>query len=186
MDNRYNTQQNMVAPGRTSAAMVRTMSPEETALLQVPQPAPIQAPVLPQATHSGHLRENFDIVATAKVAERFIIWDMCIFGAVTAAVSFLIWYQVGGDVTIYSLGWLVAWGSVSYFAMHRNRGQAYDHSPTGVARLEQRSQVAMHDRAAGVQEYEIDSRERIALHAIDRHADLIEKRWRLDGGEHDA
>ena len=66
--------------------------------------------------------------------------------------------------------------------MHRNRGQSFDHSPTGVARLEQHTQQAMHARSADVQEYEIDSRERIALHAIDKHADLIEKRWKLEVG----
>ena len=182
---------NLVQPER-QLPTVRAMSPAESAALQgLTQSAspvmPIQMPQAPQATHSGHLRDNFDIAATAKVAERFILWDMGIFGAITAALAVLIWYQVGGDVTIYSLGWLVAWGGISYFAMNRNRGQAYSHSPTGVARLEQQSQVAMHNRSADVQEYQIDSAERIAMHAIDRHADLIEKRWKLEGGgQHDA
>jgi len=176
-------QPNIVKP-KASAPVVRSMSEAESAALQgIAQPAmqqvaqPIQ---IPQGAHSGHLRDNFVGRATAQVAERFILWDMAIFAAITAAITVLIWYFVDGDLMLYSLGWLVVWGGVSYFAMNKNRGQAYDHSPTGVARLEQKSQVAMHDRAASVQEYEIDSRERIALHAIDRHAELIEKRWRLE------
>lgn len=168
-------------------ATVQRMTEAESTALQgiaqgAMQPQPIQMPALPQATHSGHLRENFDIAATARVAERFIMWDMGIFAAVTAALTVLIWYFVDGDLMLYGLGWLVVWGGISYFAMNKNRGQAYKHSPTGVARLEQESQVAMHDRTASVQEYEIDSRERVAMHAIDRHAELIEKRWRLEVG----
>src|SRR5690349_12413627 len=137
--NRYNTQQNMVtAQPERQLPTVRRMTAEESAALATvmpsqAQPTSIQIPSLPQATHSAHMKENYDIRNTAKVAERFIIWDMGIFGAVTASIAGLIWYQVGGDLTVYSLGWLVVWGAVSYFAMNRNRAQAYDHSPTGVA-----------------------------------------------------
>jgi len=165
------------------------MSPAESELLQtltrdsLTQAPPIAIPTLPPATHTAHMRETHDVRAAARVAERFVLWDMAIFGAITGALAGLIYYRLGGDSTLYALGWLVVWGGVSYFAMHKNRGQAYDHSPTGVARLEQRTQAAMHDRSAQVQEEEIASRERIALHAIDRHAELIEKRWQLEAGQ---
>lgn len=165
------------------------MTQAESELLQgltsntLTQAPPVAIPTLPTATHTAHMRENHDVRAAARVAERFIVWDMGIFGAITAALAGLIYYRIGGDSTLYALGWLVIWGSVSYFAMNKNRGQAYDHSPTGVARLEQTTQAAMHDRAAQVQEYEIASRERIALYAIDRHATLIERRWELERGD---
>ena len=187
--NRYNERQNIVTPAPLAPTVVRPMSQAESELLQtltrdsLTQAPPIAIPTLPPATHTAHIRDNFDVRAAARVAERFILWDMLIFGAITAALTGLIYYRIGGDTTIYALGWLVVWGGVSYFAMNRNRGQAYDHSPTGVARLEQRTQAAMHDRSAQVQECEIASRERIALHAIDRHAALIEKRWELEWGD---
>lgn len=160
---------------------VRLSDPHEPAYLT--QGQPIAIPALPQATHTAHMRETHDVRAAARVAERFIVWDMLIFGAITAALAGLIYYRVGGDSTLYALGWLVVWGSVSYLAMNRNRAQSYDHSPTGVARLEQRTQAAMHDRAAQTQEYQIDSNERLAMYAIDRHTELIKERWRLEAGQ---
>ena len=189
--NRYDAGTNIVtpAPAPLAPTVVRPMSQVESELLQgltqtAIQPAPpIAIPALPPATHTAHMRDNFDVRAAARVAERFILWDMGIFGGITAALAGLIYYRLGGDATLYGLGWLVVWGSVSYFAMNKNRAQSYDHSPTGVARLEQRTQAAMHDRSAQAQEYEIDSRERVAMYAIDRHVALIEKRWELERGE---
>ena len=161
---------------------VRLSDPHELPAYMT-QGQPIAIPALPQATHTAHMRETHDVRAAARVAERFIVWDMAIFGAITAALAGLIYYRIGGDSTLYALGWLVVWGSVSYLAMNRNRAQSYDHSPTGVARLEQQTQAAMYDRSAQVQEQEIASRERVALYAIDRHAALIEKRWQLERGD---
>ena len=187
--NRYNERQNIVTPAPLAPTVVRPMSPAESELLQtltrdsLTQTPPIAIPTLPPATHTAHTRDNFDVRAAAHVAERFVIWDMGIFGAITAALAGLIWYRVGGDSTLYGLGWLVVWGTVSYFAMNKNRAQSYDHSPTGVARLEQRTQERIADRHAAIQEYEIDSLERIALYAIDRHAALIERRWELERGD---
>ena len=189
--NRYDTRQNIVtpAPAPLAPTVVRPMTQAESELLQeltsntLLQAPPVAIPTLPTATHIAHMRENYDVRAAARVAEQFIVWDMGIFGAITAALAGLIYYRIGGDSTLYALGWLVVWGSVSYFAMNKNRGQAYDHSPTGVARLEQTTQAAMHDRTAQVQEQEIASRERIALYAIDRHAILIERRWELERGD---
>jgi len=165
------------------------MSQVESELLQgltqtAIQPAPpVAIPTLPPATHTAHMRETHDVRAAARVAERFVLWDMAIFAIITGAITFLIWYFVDGDLTLYAVAWLVVWGGVSYLAMNRNRRQAYDHSPTGVARLEQGTQAAMHDRSAQVQECEIASRERVAMYAIDRHAALIEKRWQLERGD---
>lgn len=189
--NRYDTQQNMVTAGTAPLVptVVRPMSQTESELLQgltqtAIQPAPpVAIPTLPPATHTAHMRDNFDVRAAARVAERFILWGMGIFGAITAALAGLIYYRVGGDSTLYALGWLVVWGSVSYLAMNRNRAQSYDHSPTGVARLEQCTQERIARRHAQTQEYQIDANERIAMHAIDRHVELVKTRWQLEAGQ---
>ena len=65
----------------------------------------------------------------------------------------------GGD---YALVWLLLWGLSILAALIVNRSQGLYYSSSGIAH------------------HEIDSRERIAMYAMDKHIELIEKRWRLD------
>lgn len=55
----------------------------------------------------------------------------------------------------------LSWGSFTMYMLWHNREQGLHHSSAGIAHAE------------------IDSRERIALHAIDKHAAIIEKRLGL-------
>ena len=65
----------------------------------------------------------------------------------------------GGD---YALAWLLLWGLSILAALIVNRSQGLFYSSSGIAH------------------HEIDSRERIAMYAMDKHIELIEKRWHLD------
>lgn len=65
---------------------------------------------------------------------------------------------LGGDGGRWLTAWLVVWGLACLGALAVNRWQGLHYSPAGLAH------------------HEIDSRERIAVHAIDRHADIIERR----------
>jgi hypothetical protein len=56
---------------------------------------------------------------------------------------------------------MVVWGLACLGALAVNRWQGLHYSPSGIAH------------------HEIDSRERVALHAIDRHAEIIERRLGL-------
>lgn len=176
--NRYNGQQNMVtiSPDR-KLPVVRAMSAAESAALQeftapMQRQAPIQIPALPNTTHSSHLRENYDMRAMADVATRFGAQDALIIGAITLAITILLAYFVPFNNTIYGLGWLLLWGGISLFSLNRTRLMAYDHSPVGVARFEQQSQMAMHDRTAQTEEYRIDSNERIAMAELQHRREL--------------
>lgn len=182
--------QELVRPEPQTPARVQRMTPEESAALQsVMQPAyhqeAGQMPALPQATHTAHMRDNFDVRANARVAERWIVWDMAIYGGITLVLVWVTYYLMGGDKSLYAAGGFIVWGTISYVAMHRNRAQAYDHSPTGVARLEQRTQAAMHDRTAQVEEHRIDMQAKVAMYAIDAHVGLMERRQRVETKDHE-
>jgi len=65
----------------------------------------------------------------------------------------------GGD---YVLVWLLFWGLCILTALIVNRAQGLHYSSSGIAH------------------HEINSRESVAKYAIDKHVELIEKRWRID------
>jgi hypothetical protein len=80
---------------------------------------------------------------------------------ITGAILFLAWNIVGGDGAIYALIWVFAWGLCLLAALYFNRRQGLWYSP------------------AGLDHHEIESRERIAMYTVDRHIDLLEKKWKL-------
>lgn len=187
VNNRYNDQQNMVLPTQKNLPAVRRMSDAESAQMQeLNQPIPMpsaQMPALPQASQTGHLRETFDTRAMAQVATKFGAQNIVVFGVITAAIALICYIKIpAGDGVDYVVGWLVGWGSISLMSLHQTRRQAYDHSPTGVARHEQDTLYAMHDRTAQVEEQKIAAAERVAMAQLNHRRELgMEMLKRLEG-----
>lgn len=85
-----------------------------------------------------------------------------VFLVVTALLGWLAWVKLDADPV-----WVVAivgvlWGCATYYALAYNREQGLHHSASGIAHAE------------------IDSRERVAIHAIDAHLRIVEKQLGLD------
>lgn len=117
----------------------------------------LQTSAMPIASRT---HESFDVVKQAQATLIHAKADIAVFGAITFALVVLLWLMQGGDLLLWGFGGLLAWGLAGLLALNRNRAQGFYHSPSGV------------------DHHEIDSRERIALHAIDRHADIIEEKYR--------
>jgi hypothetical protein len=111
----------------------------------------------------AHLSRNDETPITNALAS--IIYSLAYSAAgwlITGALLFLAYNIIGGDKGIYVLILFLVWGCCLLGALYLNRRQGLWFSP------------------AGLDHHEIDSRERIAMHVIDRHIDLIEKRWKLE------
>jgi hypothetical protein len=112
----------------------------------------------------SHLAKSDDTALTNAFASLFYSLAYSVAGAmITAALLILIFSFFGGDKGTYVLLFFLAWGCCLLAALAYNRWQGLWFSP------------------AGLDHHEIDSRERIAMHAIDKHIELIEQRWKLKG-----
>jgi hypothetical protein len=110
----------------------------------------------------SHLAKSEDTALTNAFASLFYSLAYSVAGAFILAGILLIAFQLfGGDKGWYVLIWLFLWGVCLLVALAYNRWQGLWFSP------------------AGLEHHEIQSRERIALHAIDKHIELIERRWAL-------
>ena len=83
---------------------------------------------------------------------------------ITGGMVLILWikYGVAGEGSDYALLWLLLWGISILVALIINRLQGLKYSSAGIAR------------------HEIDSRERIAMYVVDKHVELIEKRWHVE------
>lgn len=182
--NRYDTQQNIVRPivGEVLPP-VRLSDPHEMPA-HLAQAAPIQlgAPA-PALSHTGHIRQNDDALTNARAS---LLYSKAI-GAVAAlgvtGILFLAWLTYGGDLGIYFGLEILGVSGVALVALVVNRAQGLHYSASGIAHSELRTQERIARRHAQTQEYAIDSAERIAMHAIDKHSELIERRWQLEAGQ---
>jgi hypothetical protein len=110
----------------------------------------------------SHLARSEDTALTNAFASLLYSLVYSLAGAlITGGILCLAFLLFGGDEGIYLLIWLIAWGVCLLVALAYNRWQGLWFSP------------------AGLDHHEIDSRERIAMHAIDKHIELIERRWSL-------
>ncbi len=80
---------------------------------------------------------------------------------ITAGLLLTIWLYRGGPGGPYFFAGLIVWGIAFMVALYGNRAQGLYHSASGIAH------------------HEIDDRTKVAMHAIDRHCELLEKRWSL-------
>lgn len=120
----------------------------------------------PNAT-TGHARSDDDALTAAKAH----LLTAAAYGAagllITLGLLMLAWTfrWLGGSWPGYVFGGLLLWGFVIVVALAINRAQGLRHSPSGIA-LE-----------------ELTSRERIAMHVADTHADLMAERWRIEAAQ---
>lgn len=143
-------------------------APQRQELTTVQMAAPSIVDVLPPAAHTGHARIDDNSITHAKatllVSSAYIVASAMITGGLLL-IAYL--FRALGDAWgLYVYGGLIIWGLCVLAALFGNRRQSLHHSPTGIAH------------------HELDSRERIALHAIDTHADLLRARWEMDRHDH--
>jgi hypothetical protein len=143
---------------------VSTFIPAEKAP-QPPATIPaLHVPELPPTHLAGYARQDDDALsharATLLVASAYIIAA----GMITAGLLLVIWaFRALGDaVAIYFYFGIIFWGVCILVALYSNRRQGLHHSPTGVAH------------------HELDSRERLARHAIDQQVRLLLERWKRE------
>ncbi len=110
----------------------------------------------------GHLVRSDDTAVTqAKASLLYSVAYAVAAGLITAGICFIGYLYEGSGGDFYALLWLVSWGVCILVALAFNRRQGLWFSSSGIAH------------------HEIESRERVAMHAIDRHVALIEARWKL-------
>lgn len=182
--NRYNTQQNIVRPivGEVLPP-VRLSDPHEMpAHLAQGQPIQLGAPVM-ASSHTGHIRHQDDALTNARASLLYSKAIILVTSIGITAILFLAYLNYGGDLGIYFGIELLALSGAALVALVANRAQGLHHSASGIAHHELRTQEKIARRHAQVQEYEIDSRERVATYAIDRHVELVKTRWQLEAGQ---
>jgi hypothetical protein len=142
-------------------------APQRQELTTVQMTSPSIVDVLPPAAHTGHARQDDDAITHAKatllVSAAYIVASAMITGGLLL-IAYL-FRALGEAWGLYVYGGLIIWGLCVLASLWGNRRQSLHHSPTGIAH------------------HELDSRERIALHAIDTHADLLRARWNMDRHE---
>ena len=145
-----------------------TFVPAEPVRRELPTFAPISSPaiveLLPPAAHTGHARMDDSAITHAKATLLVSAAYVAAAGMITGGLLLIVWLfrGLGDGWATYTFTGLVIWGVTILVALWGNRRQSLHHSPTGIAH------------------HELDSRERIARHAIDTHADLLLKRWEID------
>lgn len=127
--------------------------------------APIQViDVLPPAVQSHHSRQDDDAMTHAKatllVSAAYIVAALMITTGLLLIV--FLFRGLGDAVALYFYAGLLMWGVLILAALLMNRRQSLHHSSTGLGHAE------------------ISSRERLAKYAIDTHASLLLKRWKVD------
>ena len=135
-------------------------------------PIPISSPpalveLLPPMAHTGHARQDDNAITHAQAT---LIVSGAYIGAaamITGGLLLIAWLfrALGDGWGAYTYTGLIVWGLCVLAALWGNRRQSLWHSPSGIAH------------------HEIDSRERLARHAIDTHAHLLRRRWELDRHE---
>jgi hypothetical protein len=138
--------------------------PQRRELPAVNVSSPSIIDLLPQAAHTGHARMDDSAITHAKATLLVSAAYIVAAGMITAGLLLVVWLfrGLGDDWAAYTFTGLIAWGVCILAALWGNRRQSLHHSPTGIAH------------------HELDSRERIARHAIDTHASLLLSKWGMD------
>jgi len=111
----------------------------------------------------SHLSRTDDTAITATVASLIYSGAYAIAAfLITGGLFVMAWIMRGGDGGIYLTAFSVAWGICVKEALAINRSQGLHHSSTGLAH------------------HEIESRERVAMYTVDKHIELLEKRWEIE------
>lgn len=139
-------------------------APQQRELPIIHVSSPSLVDVLPPAAHTAHARSDDDAMtmarATLVVSAAYIVASAMITGGLLL-IAYL--FRALGDAWgAYVYGGLIIWGLCVLASLYGNRRQGLHHS------------------ASGVSHHEIESRERLARHAIDVHANLLLRRWEID------
>lgn len=108
-----------------------------------------------------------DAVENAQASLMYSKAIIAVFAGGLLGLLFLAWLRWGGDIATYAGLYVLLLSGGGLLALVVNRKQGLHHSSTGIAH------------------HQIDSAERVAMYAIDTHAELMEKRWRLESGNHE-
>ena len=112
-----------------------------------------------QMTH--HVSSDDTAISHAKASLLYSVAYAFAAALITGAICLVGYLSEGSGGSFYLILWLFFWGLSVLGALLVNRRQGLQYSSAGIA-LE-----------------EIKSRERVALHAIDKHVELVEKKLRL-------
>jgi len=110
-----------------------------------------------QMTH--HVRSDDIAVTHAKGSLLYSLAFIPIIALVTGAFMLLATWAFDADGWPMFLLWLLIWGVACLAAMVINRQQG------------------LHFSSAGLGHHEIESRENVALYIVDKHVELLEKKW---------
>lgn len=158
--NRYNTQAQWVAAEPQATALAKHQ-PELTAIEGeiVSRGQQAAYALAAQETHSSHIRQTDDAMSHAQASLLYSRAYSLAAGMVTAGLLLTIYLFAGGGLGWYFFTGLLVWGVAILAILHRNRVQGLYHSSTGVAH------------------HDIDARADVAKYAIDRHCQMLEKKW---------
>ena len=152
-------ERNFVAPVRAEPTTAYQITPAELASMQ--QGNAIAGQVM--AYDPAHLAKSQDTAQTiANASLTYALSYGCIFAAVALPVGLILVFGFGASGWDVSLISFLTWGAFTMYMLRGNRAQGLYHSPTGIGH------------------HEIESREKIAIHAIDRHVDMVERRWEIE------
>lgn len=158
-------------PSSTFVPALREQDAAPVSRVTVLPPALVTPDIAPAALdfsrpgpYTGHARAD-DTAETIARADLLVSAAYALpAGLVTIGILALAWaFRALGEAwAVYALVGLIGWGGAVLWALWANRRQGLYNSPAGIAH------------------HELDARERIALHAINVHAELL--RRQLDGG----
>jgi hypothetical protein len=136
-------------------------------IIHIPPPTNT-AELLPPVVHSAYARSDDSAITHAKATLLVSSAYIAAAGMITVGLLLIVWLfrGLGDHWPQYGYTGLIVWGLCVLGALWGNRRQSLHHSPTGIAH------------------HELDSRERIARHAIDTHAAMLLRRWEIDSRDH--
>lgn len=137
----------------------RELSPTDQNLLSNAVSAAAEMTTPRQPSHL--VRSDDNAITQAKASLLYSVAYAFAAGIITAAICYVGYLNEGGGGVFYALIGLFFWGLSIIVALILNRSQGLRHSSAGIAHAE------------------IESRERVALHTIDKHVELIKEKWRL-------
>lgn len=113
-----------------------------------------------QQTH--HARSEDNAITQSAASLMYSAAYGVVFLVITALLGWLAWMMFDADLPLVVAVGGIVWGCATYYALAYNREQGLYHSASGIAH------------------HEIESREVVAIRAIDAHLAIVEKQLGMD------